>query len=84
MHTNVHTESGGTLTKPPLFDVVYRIPEASLKLARDDRQAGLWYKRERQRAEKGIRDQKKRIVVSVVFVYVYVYVYVYVCERRRA
>eukprot|EP00286_Rhodomonas_abbreviata_P028871 CAMPEP_0181313004 /NCGR_PEP_ID=MMETSP1101-20121128/14009_1 /TAXON_ID=46948 /ORGANISM="Rhodomonas abbreviata, Strain Caron Lab Isolate" /LENGTH=259 /DNA_ID=CAMNT_0023419913 /DNA_START=93 /DNA_END=872 /DNA_ORIENTATION=- len=40
-------------TKPPLYDVVYRIPEASLKLARDDRQAGLWYKEARQQAQAG-------------------------------
>ena len=53
------------LTKPPLFDVVYRIPEASLKLARDDRQAGLWYRKERQRAEKGIMTEKKKLVVRL-------------------
>jgi hypothetical protein len=41
-HTDTH------LPAPPLFDVVYRIPEASLKLARDDRQAGLHYKKQRQ------------------------------------
>ena len=35
----------------PLFDVVYRIPEASLRLARDDRQAGLYYKNVRKTIE---------------------------------
>uniref|UniRef100_A0A7S0MCX8 Uncharacterized protein n=1 Tax=Cryptomonas curvata TaxID=233186 RepID=A0A7S0MCX8_9CRYP len=44
--------------KPPLYDVVYRIPEASLKLARDDRQAGLWYREERKNAEKGTEHPK--------------------------
>lgn len=37
-----------SLPAPPLFDVVYRIPEASLKLGRDDRQAGLYYMKQRQ------------------------------------
>jgi hypothetical protein len=45
--------------KPPLYDVVYRIPEASLKLARDDRQAGLWYREERKKAEKGSEQPKE-------------------------
>mmetsp|Transcript_35574 Transcript_35574/g.69678 ORF Transcript_35574/g.69678 Transcript_35574/m.69678 type:complete len:253 (+) Transcript_35574:214-972(+) len=50
------------LAKPPLYDVVYRIPEASLKLARDDRQAGLWYRSERIKAEKGIHEEKKKLI----------------------
>lgn len=37
-----------SLTAEPLFDVVYRIPEASLKLARDDRQAGRYYMKQRE------------------------------------
>lgn len=39
------------LPTEPLFDVVYRIPEASLRLARDDRQAGLYYKNVRRTIE---------------------------------
>ena len=39
----------GSLPPPPLFDVIYRIPEASMRLARDDRQAALWYKSERKK-----------------------------------
>ena len=41
------------LPPPPLFDVVYRIPEASLKLARDDRQAGLHYMQQRKKMFSG-------------------------------
>ena len=37
-----------SLTAEPLFDVVFRIPEASLKLSRDDRQAGLYYMKQRE------------------------------------
>ncbi len=52
--------------KPPLYDVVYRIPEASLKLARDDRQAGLWYREERKNAENGTEHPKDhRPVISL-------------------
>ena len=42
-----------SLPAPPLFDVVYRIPEASLKLARDDRQAGLYYMKQRVQMSEG-------------------------------
>jgi hypothetical protein len=52
--------SSNTWKKPALYDVVYRIPDASLKLARDDRQAGLWYKEERKNAEKGIEATKNQ------------------------
>mmetsp|Transcript_31391 Transcript_31391/g.74027 ORF Transcript_31391/g.74027 Transcript_31391/m.74027 type:complete len:254 (-) Transcript_31391:304-1065(-) len=57
--TGAHTTANEILNsairpaKPPLYDVVYRIPEASLKLARDDRQAGLWYKQARSDALRG-------------------------------
>lgn len=37
------------LPAAPLYDVVMRVPEPSLKLSRDDRQAGLWYVKERQK-----------------------------------
>lgn len=37
------------LPAAPLYDVVTRVPEPSLKLGRDDRQAGLWYIQERQK-----------------------------------
>jgi hypothetical protein len=37
----------------PLFDIVYRIPEASLRLARDDRQAKFYYQTERIKAMQG-------------------------------
>jgi hypothetical protein len=43
----------GKIPAPPLFDVIYRIPEASLRLARDDRQAANWYKSERRKLERG-------------------------------
>uniref|UniRef100_A0A6U4J839 Uncharacterized protein n=1 Tax=Hemiselmis andersenii TaxID=464988 RepID=A0A6U4J839_HEMAN len=56
------------LAKPPLYDVVYRIPEASLKLARDDRQAGLWYRNERIKAMKGIHDEKKKLIDGTTWV----------------
>jgi len=56
------------LTKPPLYDVVYRIPEASLKLARDDRQAGLWYKAERKKAEAGIHEDKRKTIEGTAWV----------------
>ena len=52
-HTAEQILSSHAWKKPPLYDVVYRIPEASLKLARDDRQAGLWYRQERKMAEAG-------------------------------
>ena len=59
--------SNNTWKKPALYDVVYRIPEASLKLARDDRQAGLWYREERKNAEKGVATSKHQpLVVTVV------------------
>ena len=48
-----------SLPAPPLFDVVYRIPEASLKLGRDDRQAGLYYKKQRQNVLAGKVEEKK-------------------------
>ena len=48
------------LPRPPLFDVVYRIPEASLKLARDDRQAGRYYMKQREKIIKtGTMDDPK-------------------------
>ena len=51
-----------SLPAPPLFDVVYRIPEASLKLGRDDRQAGLYYMKQRQNVLEGkIEEKKSRI-----------------------
>jgi len=56
------------MTKPPLYDVVYRIPEASLKLARDDRQAGLWYKNERKKEMSGIHEEKKTNVEGTAWV----------------
>jgi len=37
------------LPAAPLYDVVMRIPEPSLKLMRDDRQAKLWYMEERNK-----------------------------------
>jgi hypothetical protein len=54
--TAVHILTGSAAPqwrKPLLYDVVYRIPEPSLKLARDDRQAALWYREERKNAERG-------------------------------
>jgi len=56
------------MTKPPLYDVVYRIPEASLKLARDDRQAGLWYKNERKKELMGIHEEKKKNIEGTAWV----------------
>lgn len=53
--------------KPALYDVVYRIPEASLKLARDDRQAGLWYREERKNADKGLQTTKHQPLVVRYF-----------------
>lgn len=52
------------MTKPPLYDVVYRIPEASLKLARDDRQAGLWYMEQRRKEMAGIHEEHKKAVTG--------------------
>lgn len=49
-----------SLNAPPLFDVVYRIPEASLKLARDDRQAGLHYMQQRQKMLTGVVEVKNK------------------------
>ncbi|KAJ1469787.1 hypothetical protein T484DRAFT_2133442 [Baffinella frigidus] len=48
-----NTGLDGSLPAPPLFDVIYRIPEASMRLARDDRQAALWYKSERKKMDAG-------------------------------
>lgn len=62
------TNSELGMTKPPLYDVVYRIPEASLKLARDDRQAGLWYKKERVKELSGIREERKKPIEGTAWV----------------
>ena len=59
------TAGGTPWVKPPLFDIVYRIPDASLKLARDDRQAGLWYMQERKKAESGLTETKRKKQVRV-------------------
>ena len=47
--TILQTYSPVKLPAPPLYDVVMRIPEPSLKLMRDDRQAKLWYMQERSK-----------------------------------
>ncbi|MGB1591804.1 MAG: hypothetical protein ACPIOQ_03550, partial [Promethearchaeia archaeon] len=52
------------LPAEPLFDVVYRIPEASLKLARDDRQANLYYKRVREMINKGETKEKAQRIIG--------------------
>jgi len=50
------------LPSAPLYDVVFRIPEASLKLARDDRQAGLWYMAERQKYISGTKEEHHFVI----------------------
>ena len=47
--TILQTYSPVKLPAAPLFDVVMRIPQPSLKLMRDDRQAKLWYMEERSK-----------------------------------
>lgn len=47
--------------------MVYRIPEASLKLARDDRQAGLYYMKQRVQMSEGTVAAKKSRSVEASF-----------------
>ena len=47
--TVLQSYSPTKLPAAPLYDVVTRVPEASLKLQRDDRQAGMWYMQERRK-----------------------------------
>mmetsp|Transcript_17354 Transcript_17354/g.42419 ORF Transcript_17354/g.42419 Transcript_17354/m.42419 type:complete len:274 (-) Transcript_17354:179-1000(-) len=46
---------GGGLQKMPLYDLVFRIPEMSLKQARDDRQGRIFFS-ERRRTEKALAE----------------------------